>query len=215
MTAPLPAAALDRETLRRTAEQLAGSDPALRRVLRQLGPPPMWGRPANYGTIVRIILEQNVSLAAAKSTFNRLRAACGRSVTAAAVLRLGPDRLRELGFSRQKTRYTVTLAEDVRTGRFPIAPLRRLADDEVRQRITSRLGLGDWTADIFLLMALRRPDVFPLGDLALLKGLGELDGTEYASGEEVLRRADRWRPYRAVAARMIWQLYLHNRGRKL
>lgn len=206
---------LSRESLRQAAGTLAAGDASLRRVLESLGPPPMWGRPVSFATFVRIVLEQNVSLASAKHTFERLRTHGGGSVTAANVLELGESGLRPLGFSRQKARYVVLLADEVRRRRFPIRRLRSLPDPEVRAEITSRLGLGAWTADIFLLMALRRPDVFPVGDLALVKGLRELDGGAYDATAAVVERAEAWRPYRSVAARMIWQLYLHNRNQSL
>lgn len=168
----------------------------------------MWKRPANFSTFVRIILEQQVSLASAQSTFNKLRAACGRTINAKRTLELGHDSLRELGFSRQKTRYTLAFAKDVAARKFSVSKLAQMSDDEARQAITARLGLGDWSADVYLMMALLRPDVFPPGDLALMKGIGQLDGGNYVSVDEVLNRAEAWRPFRSVAARMIWQSYL-------
>ena len=206
--------ALDRDSLRTAAEKLARIDPHLCDVHRRFGTPPLWKRPATFATLVRIILEQQVSLASAKSTFDRLASACGSRVTAAEVAGIGETRLRELGFSRQKARYTIALADDVQRKRFRIGSLRRQGDAEVRRRITERLGLGNWSADVFLLMALGRHDVFPVGDLALVKGLGELDGGRYETKEDALARAERWRPYRSVATRMVWQLYLRNRGSK-
>lgn len=206
---------LDRESIKRAAKRLAKLDPALRPVLSSLGPPPLWGRPASFATLIRIILEQSVSLAAARAVHDRLHQACGTNITASQVLALGPQQLRSIGFSQQKARYALLLADDVRQRRFSISGLAKLADEEVREQITSRMGLGRWTADIYLVMALRRPDVFPAGDLALVKGMRELDGGDYAAAQSVELRAERWRPYRAVAARMVWQSYLHRRGRVL
>lgn len=199
---------LDKTSLHRAAKQLAKIDPALAQVYDELGPPPLWKRPATFATFVRIILEQQVSLASAKSTFDKLRASCEGSVTAANVSKLGNDSLREIGFSRQKARYTLALAEDVRTRRFQIGSLRHKSDDDARCLITSRLGLGDWSADVFLLMALMRQDLFPVGDLALIKGMTSLDGGDYSTSELALVRAESWRPLRSVASRMIWQWYL-------
>ncbi len=206
---------LDPRSLRTAAASLADADPALAGIYGRLGPPPLWGRPPTYGTLVRIILEQNVSLAAAKSTFDRLGDACQSRINAKRVLRLGEPGLRRIGFSRQKAGYTLALAEQVRRRRLVIASLRGLPDEDILERLIAHRGVGRWTAEIFLLMALRRPDVFPLGDLALVKGMCELDGREYADHETLEARADRWRPYRSVAARMIWQLYLDNRQRKV
>lgn len=203
---------LNRESLQTASKRLARQDPHLAAVYRRLGPPPLWKRPANFATFVRIILEQQVSLASAKSTYDRLTAACDAPVTAKSVAKFGEAALRKLGFTRQKARYTITLAEDVIEKRFRIGELRYQDDQTARQRITARIGLGDWSADVFLLMALCRTDIYPLGDLALLKGLGELDGGRYDTKARALTRAESWRPYRSVATRMIWQLYLANRA---
>ena len=98
-------------------------------------------------------------------------------------------------------------------GRFQVGALRHLPDDEAMSQITGCLGFGVWSANVFLLLALARPDVLPMGDLALVKGMQELDGGNYEEPEVLLSRAERWRPYRGVATRMIWQLYLTNRNR--
>lgn len=202
---------LDRATVHRTAKRLSRRDPSLDAIYQRFGPPPLWKRPATFATFVRIILEQQVSLASAKSTFQRLGDHCDGKVTVCRVVTCKESGLRKLGFTRQKARYTIHLAEAVGAGRFQIGSLRHQNDSEVRRRITSQLGLGDWSADVFLLMALCRHDIFPVGDLALVKGLRELDGGRYESPEEIFERAKKWRPHRSVAARMIWQLYLVNR----
>ena len=203
---------LDRESLQASAKRLAHRDPFLADVYRRLGPPPLWKRPANFATFIRIILEQQVSLASAKSTYERLATACKARVTAPRVAAMGDVGLRELGFTRQKARYSIALADEVIGKRFQIGKLRHQDDQNARQSITARIGLGDWSADVFLLMALCRTDVYPVGDLALVKGLGELDGGQYDTRERVLARAESWRPHRSVATRMIWQLYLTNRA---
>lgn len=195
------------------AQHLAGIDPALSDVLKRYGPPPLWKRPATFSTLVHVLLEQQVSLVSAMATFKRLNAACRGRVTASRVSDLGGDALRELGFTRQKARYATALAADVVARRFQVGTLRHLSDDEALSQITGCLGFGAWSANVFLLLALARPDVLPLGDLALVKGMHELDGGNYEEVDALLARAERWRPYRAVATRMIWQLYLTNRNR--
>jgi DNA-3-methyladenine glycosylase II len=202
---------LNAQNLAAAAKSLAGNDPALARVLDQHGPPPLWKRPATFATLVRIILEQQVSLASAKSTFSKLARACDGKINAGNLAQLGDEGLRAVGFSRQKARYALALADDVQQQRFRIGSLRHRDDQEVRELITARLGLGDWSADVFLLMALCRPDVLPVGDLALVKGMIELDGGNYDTSADVIARAERWRPYRSVACRMVWQWYLGNR----
>ncbi|MGI9474105.1 MAG: DNA-3-methyladenine glycosylase family protein [Rubripirellula sp.] len=206
-------ASLDKGKLLTAVERLSEVDPHMRRVADQHGPPPLWKRPATFGTLVHVVLEQQVSLDSAKATFDRLSVVCDGRVSADRVEKLGDSGLREIGFTRQKSRYVSALADDVVSGRFRVGSLRHASDGEVRRRIKSRLGLGDWTADVFLLMALTRPDVLPTGDLALVKGMRELDGGDYANADQVSSRAEAWRPYRSVATRMIWQLYLANRNR--
>jgi DNA-3-methyladenine glycosylase II len=191
---------------------LIAVDRHLAAVHDSLGPPPLWKRPATFATLVRIILEQQVSLASAKSTFDKLKSTCGGQIVAPEIARLGDDALRGIGFSRQKARYTIALSKDVVDKTFRIGALRHKNDDDVRAAITSRLGLGDWSADVFLMMALLREDIFPTGDLALVKGLQELDGGVYDSKEKLLARAEPWRPYRSTATRMVWQSYLHKRN---
>ncbi|TWU58023.1 DNA-3-methyladenine glycosylase family protein [Rubripirellula reticaptiva] len=206
---------LTRESIRTVATELARRDPVLASVLDQHGPPPLWKRPATLSTLVRIILEQQVSLASAKATFDRLVVACEGEVTEGSLVNLGQSQLADLGFTRQKARYTFTLAQDVAEGRFNVSSLARKSDDQVRTEITARLGMGHWTADVFLMMALLRPDLLPTGDLALVKGLQELDETTYPTSQSLIQRAMIWRPYRSVATRMVWQSYLARRGRRL
>jgi DNA-3-methyladenine glycosylase II len=209
---PIP---LDVARLRCAADRLARSDRGLGDIQSRLGPPPLWKRPATFATFVRIILEQQVSLASSKSTFDRLRNTCRGKPSAVNVLALGEPQLRTLGITRQKARYIHALAADVAGGRFSVGRLRHLPDDRLRSNITARLGLGDWSADVFMLLAVCRTDVLPVGDLALVKGMSEMDGRLYDTADKVIRRAETWRPYRSVATRMIWQLYLHNRGKPL
>ncbi len=199
--------------LKPAAEQLADVDAALSDVLERHGPPPLWKRPATFSTLVHVLLEQQVSLVSARATFKRLNVACDGRVTAPRLRNLGTHALRELGFTRQKARYATALAADVEAGRFRVGSLRHLTDDEAVSQITGCLGFGTWSANVFLLLALARPDVLPLGDLALVHGMHELDGGNYENVDALLSRAERWRPYRGVATRMIWQLYLTNRNR--
>ena len=206
--------ALDSAAIASIAAQLAGADCHLNKVYQRLGPPPVWKRPATFATLVRIILEQQVSLASARNTFARLSVACNGSVSAPAIIDLGDQSLRQIGFSSQKSRYAIALADDVVEKRLRVGSLRYASDEAVRAQLTSRLGLGNWSADVFLMTALSRDDVFPVGDLALMKGMMALDGGDYSTPEAMIARAERWRPYRSVAVRMIWQFYLDSRGQR-
>ena len=201
------------DDLANAARRLAKLDPTLGRIYDDHGPPPLWQRPANFSTFVRIVLEQQVSLASAKSSYDRLVAACGGRVSATAIAQLSPETLAAAGLSRQKSRYITGLAEAVLARRFSVAGLADRDDEDVRTRITSLLGFGNWSADIYLIMALMRPDVLPTGDLGLVKGLAEAANEPGLDLPTMMERAERWRPYRSVATRMIWQLYLVRRGK--
>jgi len=179
--------------------------------VRRHGPPPLWARPRGFPTLLRIILEQQVSLASARAMFLRLAAAVP-GVTPASVLALGVTGLQKIGFTRQKARYACALAGQVADGTLPLARLHRLPDEEVRARLMRVPGVGPWTASIYLLMALRRPDEWPPGDLALHKALARLEGLRSPpSSEAAAALAARWRPLRAVAARILWHGYLSER----
>ena len=171
----------------------------------------MWAREPSYATLVHLILEQQVSLASARATFDRLVAATG-TVTPVALLALGDDELRAAGFSRQKAGYARDLARAVQDG-FDLDGLEHLPDDDVRGALIRHRGIGRWTADIYLTMCLLRPDVWPSGDLALAIAAEELTGSAARpSSRELEELADRWHPYRAVAARILWHHYLQVRG---
>jgi DNA-3-methyladenine glycosylase II len=187
---------------------LSVADRDLARVVNQYGPPPMWGRSPGFATLLRIILEQQVSLASADAAYRRLRSRVGR-VTPAAFLELDDRALRQAGFSRQKTLYSRELARAFRDGQLKTRELKRMSDPEIVASLTRIKGIGEWTVNIYLLMALRRPDVWPPGDLALAKAARELKGLkDIPNDEELVSMSEAWRPWRAVAARILWHYYL-------
>ncbi|MEM9368585.1 MAG: DNA-3-methyladenine glycosylase 2 family protein [Planctomycetota bacterium] len=191
---------------------LRDRDPALALVLKRLGPPPTWKRKPGFDTLAHIILEQQVSLASAAATLARLRQRCGGKRLSAKRLReMNRQDLRQCGVSHQKSRYLLQLAAEVSGRRFVIGQLSRMPDAEAITSLTQQTGIGLWTANVYLLMALRRDDILPVGDLALAKGMHEVDGGNYAEPEELTRRAEQWRPYRSWATKLIWSLYLDNR----
>ena len=208
----MPPRPLDPAGVARAARILARRDPRLGAVVRELGPPPLWGRRPGFVTLVHMILEQQVSLASAKACLDKLRARV-RPLTPAGFLELDDVTLREIGFSRQKTRYARDLAREIRSGRFRPGELARLGDDAVRDRLVRLTGIGPWTADVYLLMALRRPDVWPGGDLALEIAAREYLGHE-GDRDAWTALAEDWRPYRSVAARILWTWYLEMRPRR-
>jgi len=199
-------------TLRRAAWELGAADPQLGVSVERYGPPPLWSRDPSYATLVHLILEQQVSLASAQAAFDRLRAALGGSVEPEPLLHLTDEELRAIGFSRQKAGYARTLANAMLDG-FDLGALAAMPDDEVRHALIAMPGIGPWTADIYLTMCLLRPDVWPHGDLALATSARDLlDLDERPTFADLGQIAERWHPYRAVAARILWHDYLQRRG---
>ena len=207
---------LNRTTLAEAASRLATTDHHLSNILKTYGPPPLWRRPATFNTLVRIILEQQVSLKSADAMYRKLRASIS-PFTPPALIQNGPEYLRSLGVTRQKTAYLLHISSAIVDGRLDLRKLARMADSDVKETLTRIKGLGSWSADVYLLMAMRRADAWPAGDLALAVAVKELNGLEQRPGfAELEQIADKWRPHRAVAARMLWQYYLGRRsnGRK-
>lgn len=204
-------AALTEASLRRAARELAARDRDLAGVLERLGPPPLWAREPGFPTLVLIILEQQVSLASARAAFARLLA-LGSPLAPRGFLKLGDAELRAAGFSRQKAGYCRHLAALVESGELDLEGLARRPDEEARAELMKVKGVGPWTADIYLLMALGRPDVWPTGDLALAAAARDLKRLPARpTYPELDRLAEGWRPLRAVAARLLWHHYLNKK----
>jgi len=209
-----PQTILNEEAFAESVRVLAEGDTHLAEVLQKYGQPPLWVREPGFPTLVYIILEQQVSLASAKAAFDRLNAAA-RPLTPARFLKLSDAELKRIGFSRQKTLYTRLLAESLARGYFDLRHLHDLQDDAARKMLTALKGIGNWTADIYLLSALRRPDIWPVGDLALATAVQEVKRLRQRPTPERLEKLSQpWRPYRAVAARLFWHAYLSKRGQR-
>lgn len=199
---------LTEASLHAAVEELARRDADLARIVARIGPPPLWERAPGFPTLVLLILEQQVSLASARAAFDRLEAAIG-AVTPAGVLMLSADELRRIGFSRQKAGYVRSLAAAIQSGAFDPDQLNHLNDDRARRALTALKGIGAWTAEVYLLMALRRPDAWPVGDLALVAAVQQVKGlTQRPTPADLTALAEGWRPWRAVAARLLWHHYL-------
>lgn len=172
------------------------------------GDPPLWSRATGFTTLVHIILEQQVSLKSAQAMLRRLQAAVN-PFTPTHFLQLGDSYFRSLGVTRQKSAYLLHLSQSIVTGDLNFWKLARMTDDEARSSLTRIKGIGSWSADVYLLMAMRRADIWPAGDLALAVALKDLKNLAHRPPPDELERlAEGWRPYRAVAARMLWQYYL-------
>jgi len=205
--------ALTRLSLAEGARQLARMDPELGAILSRLGEPPMWGRQPGFASLIKIILEQQVSLEAARTLYRRINRQLG-AMTPDTVYAQQVSGLRQLGLTRQKSAYCHGLAERILDGRLDLSGIARGADDLGRRALLAVPGLGPWSVDIYYLMALRRPDVWPRGDLALAAAMHEVKGLKaLPSKAEQERIACDWAPYRSIAARLLWMHYLDARGR--
>ncbi len=173
-----------------------------------IGLPPFWQRPPGFGTLLYIILEQQVSLASARAAYERLNLAIPE-LTPAHFLDLNDESLHAIGFSRQKTAYGRGLARAVIAGELDLDGLESLEDDAVQAALVRLKGIGSWTAETYLLMALCRSDAFPAQDLAVIQGVRRLWALPQTPDRAtLLEMAEAWRPWRAAATRMIWHAYL-------
>ena len=175
----------------------------------------MWVRPNTFQTMVLFILEQQVSLASAYAAFKKLKDKIGY-VTPAKILALTDAELRACYFSRQKIIYVRELADAVQKKRISLKQLSLLPDEEVRGQMILLKGIGHWTIDVYLMHALQRTDLFPLGDIALVNSLKEVKQLpKDISKEKMLAIAEPWRPYRTIAAMILWHAYIKKRNIKL
>ncbi|HKE35356.1 MAG TPA: hypothetical protein VKB66_09125 [Candidatus Acidoferrum sp.] len=205
---------LNEEVFSQGVRLLTDRDERLAEVVQNYGQPTLWVREPGFPTLVYIILEQQVSLASAKAAFDRLQAAV-KPLTPRGFLKLNDAELLRIGFSRQKTLYTRLLAESLARRHFDLRYLHDLPDDSAHKMLVAFKGIGRWTADIYLLSALRRPDIWPTGDLALATAVQEVKRLRKRPSPEKLEALSApWRPWRAVAARLFWHAYLCKRGLK-
>lgn len=193
-------------------DKLARKDKDLRSVIKQYGYPPLWGRVPSFATLIHIILEQQVSLASAKAAFLKLEAKIGH-ITPEKVLLLTDEEMKACYFSRQKIIYARHLASSMMNGELSITELIKMDNENLRTTMKKLKGIGDWTVDVFMMMALHRCDCFPTGDIALMKSIKEVKSLDNnTTKEEVLLIANKWKPYRTVAAFILWHAYIKKRN---
>jgi len=189
-------------------DQLASMDPDLSSIITKYGYPPLWSRPNTFESLVHFILEQQVSLASALAALNKLRDRIVE-ITPANVLLLTDVELRECYFSRQKSAYTKSLAESLLNGQVDLAAFEQMEDDEVRLKLVTLKGIGNWTVDVYLMFVLHRTDIFPAGDLAAVNALKKIKSLPASTGKtEILSISELWKPYRTAATMLLWHYYL-------
>jgi DNA-3-methyladenine glycosylase II len=201
------------DNLQELYDKLAKRDRHLNQIIKKYGYPPVWVRPYSFETLVLTILEQQVSLASAYSAYKKLKERI--SITPKNLLQLTDDELRSCYLSSQKIIYTRELANAIVSKKINLKKFEGLPDDVVRTELKALKGIGDWTVDIYLLHALRRTDVFPVGDLALMNSIKMVKQLPTATKDEIIEMSAKWKPYRSIATMLFWHYYIKKRNIKI
>lgn len=207
---PLPKT-FNKDNFRLICDKLASRDKDLKKIIKSYGYPPCWQRAPGFETLVYIILEQQVSLASAKAAYLKLKEKLV-SITPQALLQLNDDELKACYFSRQKIVYTRHLAALILSKELDIDSFSKMDSEHIRSALMKVKGIGSWTADVYLMMALQRTDLFPAGDVALIRSIKEVKRlNEDHPKEEILKLSAKWKPYQTIAAYILWHAYLSKR----
>lgn len=205
----------DKDNLHAGCNAVAAWDGDLKKIITAYGYPPLWVRPNTFATLVLTILEQQVSLASAYAAYKKLNEKVP-FITPEAILSLTDEELRACYFSRQKAGYVRSLAAALTNGDLQLEELHHEPDDTVRTKLKKLKGIGDWTVDIYLIHALQRTDVFPIGDLALVNAMKLVKQlSAVTSKADLLQLAEHWRPNRTFATLLLWHYYIQTKGIKL
>jgi len=190
-------------------------EPKLKHVTDHFGYPPFWYRKPDFATLVLTILEQQVSLSAAKAAYNKLIEKIG-TVSPENLLKLNDTELRSCHFSRQKISYTRILATEIVMDKLNLETLNNQSESEIRKRLIQLKGIGNWTTDMYVLMSLHFSDIFPPGDLATIKSVYELElVSPESSKKEIIDYMKRFSPYQSAATYILWHGYIEKRNLKL
>ncbi len=193
-------------------KKLSQLDPIFHNIYERFGPPPNMKRPSGFTSLCKIILEQQVSLASARAHFERLNAYVSE-FTPTQILKLNDIEMRECHISKQKASYLKALSEAILRGTLNLERLSGLREPEVRKQLTKIKGIGDWTADVYLMFCLESKDIFPIGDIALVHTVKEL--TPANTRDEMILYSQKWKPLRSLASFSLWHYYLKKRNRPL
>lgn len=189
---------------------IPGNDPILKQVIMQYGLPKIQFRQPGFASMVHIILEQQVSISSAKACYHKLTEALG-DISPDRVLQASPELLRTCGVSRQKAGYILNMAEMVKSGGLNFDRLAALSPEEARLELLQIKGVGNWTAEVYLMFCLQSPDIIPIGDIAIQSAIREL--YDVNSIDEMKALAETWSPQRTLASYILWQHYLGKRNR--
>jgi DNA-3-methyladenine glycosylase II len=191
-------------------EYLISCDPIFAHIFNTYGTPPDWNRPQGFVSLCRIILEQQVSLASANAHYLKLNSYLS-SFSPEEMIKLTDEEMRACQISRQKATYLRALSASILARDLNLDELHLFAESEVREKLIKIKGIGNWTIDVYLMFCLRSKDVFPIGDIALINTVKQL--TDAKTTDDILLLAEKWRPYRSLAAYFIWYYYLKKRKR--
>ncbi len=196
------------KSFRNICDELAGRDKELAGIIKEHGYPPMWTRPNSFETLVHIILEQQVSLASALAALKKLQEKT-KKITPEKILALSDEELKACYVSRQKSVYIRHLAEAIKEKRLDLSTMETLPDEAVRVQLVALKGIGNWTADVYLMFVLQRTDLFPLGDLAAVNALKSVKKlAKDTDPGSLLQITKPWKPFRTVATMILWHYYL-------
>ena len=201
---------IDRIVNQKDIKALIRLDKIFSTIYKRYGPPPDWSREPGFGSLSKIILEQQVSLASANAHFLKLNTYLGE-FSPSNILKLTDDEMRSCQISRQKAKYLRALSTAITTGEIDLLKLSGLSETEIRKQLTSIKGIGHWTTDIYLMFCLQARDIFPIGDIAVVNTVKELSNAKTAN--EILLLAEQWKPLRSLAVYFLWHYYLKKRNR--
>lgn len=204
----------DKSSFHKLCSEVGEKDVDLKQIILTYNYPPFWVRPNSFDTLVLTILEQQVSLAFAYAAYKKLKEKLFK-LTPKNLLALSDHELRQCYLSRQKMVYTRELARAITTKQINLKSFAFQTDEKVKEELKKLKGIGDWTAEIYLIHALQRPDIFPLGDLALVNSIRMLKQIPSASKAELLEIAERWKPYRSIATMILWHYYIKKKNIRL
>ncbi|MFK7892688.1 MAG: DNA-3-methyladenine glycosylase [Granulosicoccus sp.] len=200
-------------TLQESLSYLSTKDELIKSLFADYGVPPLWERSQSFDTLVHIIVEQKVSMQSAHAVMQRVRNMCP-DMTPSRFLAIDQSALRLAGLSDRKFSYCRAVAEAMDTGKLRLASLDNMDDEQVIEALVSVRGIGKWSAGVYLMMAMRRPDAWPSGDRALVVSYAESTGSDSVPAyAEFDLLAERWRPCRGSVARLLWHAYLERRWR--
>ena len=192
-------------------KHLIGTEKTFKTIHNSYGQPPNWFRPPGFISLSKIILEQQVSLASAKAHFLKLNTYV-EEFTPSNILQLTDSEMRKCQVSRQKAKYLRHLSTGLLNKTIDLEGLQYLEPDEIRRQLISIKGIGNWTADIYLMFCLQKKDILPIGDIAIFSTIKELWGVTTAT--EIVGLTQKWTPLRSLASYYLWHYYLRKRNRK-